>query len=310
MNTDYHIPVMLKECLEGLNIKPNGIYIDVTLGGGGHTRAIAGQLVTGKVYAFDQDIDAINRTPSDSKIQTIQSNFNNIKKFMRFYGISQIDGLLADLGVSSHQIDTPERGFSYRFPEEKLDMRMSSEAELTAAKILNTYTEGDLHKLFGIYGEIKNAKTLAAAVVRARISKPYEIIQDLIDAINHLIPFKLRAKYLAQVFQALRIEVNQEMAVLEEMLMQSSELLKPGGRLVVMAYHSLEDRLVKNFVQKGKFRGEVEKDLYGNDIKPFDLVERKAITASEEEIALNNRARSAKLRIAERIESKWQRTVS
>jgi 16S rRNA (cytosine1402-N4)-methyltransferase len=310
MTTDYHIPVMLSECLEGLNILPNGIYVDVTLGGGGHTRAIAERLIGGKVYSFDQDLEAIERTPSSDRIQTIQSNFKNIKKFLRLYGVTKIDGLLADLGVSSHQIDTPERGFSYRYPEEKLDMRMASDGELTAAIILNTYSEADLHKLFGIYGEIKNAKTVAAAVVRNRIQKEYAIIQDLLDAIGHLVPFKLRAKYLAQVFQALRIEVNQEMAVLEEMLIQSVELLKPGGRLVVMAYHSLEDRLVKNFVQKGKFKGDVEKDLFGNDIKPFDLVVRKAIIATDEEIARNNRARSAKLRIAERIESKWRKIQS
>jgi 16S rRNA (cytosine1402-N4)-methyltransferase len=310
MNTDYHIPVMLAECLEGLAIKPNGIYVDVTLGGGGHTKAIASQLTTGKVYAFDQDIDAIQLTPATATIQPIQSNFSYIQKFLKLYGITQIDGLLADLGVSSHQIDTPARGFSYRYPQEPLDMRMANGAQVTAATILNTYSENDLHKLFGMYGEVKNAKTLAQAVVRARVQKEFVIIQDLLDAIGHLVPFKVRAKYLAQVFQALRIEVNQEMQVLEQMLVQAADLLKPGGRLVVMAYHSLEDRLVKNFVQKGKFKGEVEKDMFGNDIKPFDLVHRKALVATDLEIGINNRARSAKLRVAERIASKWQKTVS
>lgn len=306
--SEYHIPVMLSECLEGLNINPEGIYVDVTLGGGGHTRAIAEKLTTGKIYAFDQDDEALAQTPASDKIQPIKSNFSNIRKFLRLYGVTKIDGLLADLGVSSHQIDTPERGFSYRFPEEKLDMRMSASVEITAATILNSYNEAQLHKMFGMYGEIKNAKTLSASVVRARIQKEYVIIQDLIDAIEHLIPYKLRAKYLAQVFQALRIEVNQEMQVLEEMLYQTAEIIKPGGRLVVMSYHSLEDRLVKNFVQKGRFRAEVEKDLYGNDIKPFEVINRKPIEASEEEVLRNKRARSAKLRVAERIESKWQRT--
>ena len=304
----YHVPVMLSECLEGLNIKPDGIYVDVTLGGGGHTMAIAARLTTGKLYSFDQDDEALANVTASDVLQPIKANFQNIKKFLRLYGVSKIDGLLADLGVSSHQIDTPERGFSFRFPEEKLDMRMNADSEITAATILNTYSEEELHKMFGIYGEIKNAKTLGLAVVRARVQKEYETIQDLLDAIGHLVPFKVRSKYMAQVFQALRIEVNQEMQVLEDMLMQSAELLKPGGRLVVMSYHSLEDRLVKNFVQKGKFKGDVEKDMFGHDIKPFDVIGRKPVMASEQEIAQNNRARSSKLRVAERIESKWQRT--
>lgn len=304
----YHVPVMLSECLEGLNIKPDGIYVDVTLGGGGHTMAIAARLTTGKLYSFDQDDEALANVTASDVLQPIKANFQNIKKFLRLYGVSKIDGLLADLGVSSHQIDTPERGFSFRFPEEKLDMRMNPDSEVTAATILNTYSEEELHKMFGIYGEIKNAKTLGLAVVRARVQKEYETIQDLLDAIGHLVPFKVRSKYMAQVFQALRIEVNQEMQVLEDMLMQSAELLKPGGRLVVMSYHSLEDRLVKNFVQKGRFKGDVEKDMYGHDIKPFDVIGRKPVMASEQEIAQNNRARSSKLRVAERIESKWQRT--
>lgn len=304
----YHIPVMLSECLEGLNINPEGIYVDVTLGGGGHTMAIAEKLTTGKLYSFDQDDEAIANVTPSAVLQPVKSNFKNIKKFLRLYGVTKIDGLLADLGVSSHQIDTPERGFSYRYPEEKLDMRMSADSALDAAQILNSYSESDLHKMFGMYGEIKNAKTLAAAIIRGRVEKEFVIIQDLLSSVEHLIPYKTRAKYLAQVFQALRIEVNAEMSVLEEMLMHTADLLKPGGRLVVMSYHSLEDRLVKNFVQKGRFKGDVEKDMYGHDIKPFEVVGRKPVMASEQEVLENKRARSAKLRVAERIESKWQRT--
>jgi len=307
-NSDYHIPVMLKECVDALDIKPDGVYVDVTLGGGGHTNEILSNLTTGKLYSFDQDDEALVNVEASEVLQPVKSNFRNIKKFLRFYGVTQVDGLLADLGVSSHQIDAPERGFSYRFPEEKLDMRMSQDATLTAAEVVNTYSEQDLHKIFGIYGELKNAKTLSAAVVRGRIGGDYETIQDLLDAIQDLISAKFRAKYLAQVFQALRIEVNEEMKALEEMLLQAGELLKPGGRLVVMSYHSLEDRLVKNFIQKGKFKGDVEKDFYGNDIKPMKAITRKPVMATDEEIARNKRARSSKLRVAERIESKWQRT--
>lgn len=307
---DYHVPVMLKECIDALEIKPEGIYVDVTLGGGGHTRLILSNLTTGKLYAFDQDDEALERMQSSDTLQTVKSNFRNIKKFLRFYGVNQIDGLLADLGVSSHQIDAPERGFSYRFPEEKLDMRMSQDGEVTAATVLNTYSEKELHKIFGIYGEVKNAKSLSVAVVRGRVNGDYNTIQDLLDAIEDVVSKKFRAKYLAQVFQALRIEVNEEMKALEEMLVQAGELLKPGGRLVVMSYHSLEDRLVKRFIQQGKFHGQVEKDFYGNDIKPMKAITRKPVMATEEEILRNKRARSAKLRVAEKIESEWQRTES
>lgn len=298
MDKEYHIPVMLDECLEGLAIDPTGIYVDVTLGGGGHSRAIAEKLTTGTLYSFDQDDDAINNIKGFDGIVPVKSNFRHLKKYLRMHGVKQIDGLLGDLGISSHQIDTPERGFSYRFPEEALDMRMSQDGDLTAAQVLNAYSEKDLHKIFGIYGEIKNAKSLAAAVVRYRVGREYVIIQDLLDATDDLISKKFRSKYLAQVFQALRIEVNQEMKALEEMLLQTAEVIKPGGRLVVMSFHSLEDRLVKNFIQKGKFKGDVESDFYGNKIKPFDAVTRKPVMATDQEIAENKRSRSAKLRIA------------
>ena len=302
---------MLQECIDGLEIKPEGIYVDVTLGGAGHSRLIASKLTTGTLYSFDQDDDAIANASGIENLVPVQANFEHIKKYLRLNGVTKVDGILADLGVSSHQIDCPERGFSYRYPEEKLDMRMSNQISLTAADVLNEYSEHELHKIFGIYGELKNAKSLAAAVVRGRVGNGYETIQDFLDATEDFISKKTRAKYLAQVFQALRIEVNQEMQVLEEMLYQTADVLNPGGLLVVMSYHSLEDRLVKNFIQKGKFKGEVEKDFYGNPIKPFEQVTRKPVTATEDEIARNKRARSAKLRIAKRInEDKWQRTQS
>lgn len=308
-NNDYHIPVMLQECIDGLEIKPEGVYVDVTLGGAGHSRLIASKLTTGTLYSFDQDDEAIANASGIDNLIPVKANFAHLRKFLRLHGVTKVDGILADLGVSSHQIDCPERGFSYRYPEEKLDMRMSTQISLTAADVLNTYSEQELHKIFGIYGELKNAKSLASAVVRGRISSEYVIIQDFLDATEDFISTKTRAKYLAQVFQALRIEVNQEMAVLEEMLFQTAEVLNPGGLLVVMSYHSLEDRLVKNFIQKGKFKGELEKDFYGNPIRPLEQVNRKLIVASDTEIARNKRARSAKLRIARRIdEDKWQRT--
>lgn len=308
-NSSYHIPVMLQQCIEGLEIKPGGTYVDVTLGGAGHSRLIASKLTTGTLYSFDQDDEAIVNASGIENLVPVKANFGHLKKFLRLNGVKKVDGILADLGVSSHQIDCPERGFSYRYPEEKLDMRMSTQISLTAADVLNTYSEKDLHKIFGIYGELKNAKGLASAVVRGRVSQDYEVIQDFLDAAEGFISVKTRAKYLAQVFQALRIEVNQEMHVLEEMLFQSAEVLNPGGLLVVMSYHSLEDRLVKNFIQKGKFKGELEKDFFGNPIRPLEQVNRKLITASDEEIATNKRARSAKLRIARRIEEEeWQRT--
>lgn len=296
--TDYHNPVMLQECIEGLNIKPDGIYVDVTFGGGGHSREILKHLGPGgRLLAFDQDADAQKNLPKDDRLTFIDQNFRYLKNNCRLQGAISADGILADLGVSSHQFDQPERGFSIRFDAE-LDMRMDQGGHLTAKEVVNTYSEEQLHRIFGIYGEIKNAKTLAHTLITQRLNKPIETVEDLKNAISKLIPKGKENKYLAQVFQALRIEVNQELEALKEFLEQSVDVLKTQGRLVVMSYHSLEDRLVKNFIAKGKFQGEVEKDFFGNQIKPLASLTRKAIVASEKEIKLNNRARSAKLRIA------------
>jgi 16S rRNA (cytosine1402-N4)-methyltransferase len=296
--SNYHNPVMLQECIDGLAIKPNGTYVDVTFGGGGHSREIMKHLgEDGKLVAFDQDVDAQANVIDDSRFELIDQNFKYLKNFCRLHGAIPADGILADLGVSSHQFDKAERGFSTRFDAE-LDMRMDQGADKTAKDVINNYTEAELHRIFGMYGEIQNAKTLARTVVTARLNKPINTIADLKSAIAVLIPRGKENKYLAQVFQALRIEVNQELEALEEFLKQSVEVLAVGGRLVVMSYHSLEDRLVKSFIAKGKFSGELEKDIYGNDDRPYEAVSRKAITATEDEIKLNNRARSAKLRIA------------
>jgi len=296
----YHVPVMLQECIDALAIKPDGVYVDVTFGGGGHSREILKHLSErGRLLAFDQDADAQQNIPKDDRLTFIDQNFRYLKNNCRLHAAPTVDGILADLGVSSHQFDQPERGFSTRFDAD-LDMRMDRSQELTAEKIINSYSEDDLHRIFGIYGEIKNAKTLAKTIVSARLNSSIKTSAELKEAIVNLIPKKKENKYLAQVFQALRIEVNQELEALQEFLIQSAEILKTGGRLVVMSYHSLEDRLVKNFIAKGKFSGEVEKDFYGNEIKPLQAVTRKAVTASEEEIKQNSRARSAKLRVAEK----------
>jgi len=289
---------MLQECIEALDIRPNGTYVDVTFGGGGHSREIMKHLgEDGRLLAFDQDADAQQNKIADDRFEFIDQNFRYLKNFTRLHNAIPVDGILADLGVSSYQFDQAERGFSIRFDAE-LDMRMNQSSTLTAKEVVNTYSEADLHRIFGIYGEIKNAKSLAKTIVTARLNGPLNTVADLKNAINSLIPKGKENKYLAQVFQALRIEVNQELEALKDFLIQSAEVLVSGGRLVVMSYHSLEDRLVKNFIAKGKFSGEVEKDFYGNDQKPFDAISRGAITASEEEIKINNRARSAKLRIA------------
>ena len=289
---------MLQECIEALDIKPNGTYVDVTFGGGGHSREIMKHLGKGgRLIAFDQDADAQRNAISDDRFVFVDQNFRYLKNFCRLHGAIPVDGILADLGVSSHQFDEADRGFSIRFDAE-LDMRMNQASELTAKQVVNTYAEADLHRIFGIYGEIQNAKSLARTIATARLNGPLNTIADLKNAIAGLIPRGKENKYLAQVFQALRIEVNQELEALKDFLNQSAEVLGAGGRLVVMSYHSLEDRLVKNFIGKGKFSGEVEKDFYGNDQKPLEAVSRGAITANEEEIKENNRARSAKLRIA------------
>ena len=296
--SEYHNPVMLRECIEGLNIKPDGVYVDVTFGGGGHSREILKNLnADGRLLAFDQDADAQNNLPKDDRLTFIDQNFRYLKNNCRLQGAIPADGILADLGVSSHQFDQPERGFSIRFDAD-LDMRMDQAGILTARDVINTYTEDQLHRIFGIYGEIKNAKTLAKTLITSRLNASIVTVEDLKRVIAKLIPKGKENKYLAQVFQALRIEVNQELEALKEFLEQTVDVLKPGGRLVVMSYHSLEDRLVKNFIARGKFHGDVEKDFFGNQIKPLQSLLRKAIVASDEEIKLNNRARSAKLRIA------------
>jgi 16S rRNA (cytosine1402-N4)-methyltransferase len=296
--SDYHQPVMLQECIEALNIKPDGIYVDVTFGGGGHSREILKHLgPQGRLLAFDQDADAQKNLPNDDRLTFIDQNFRYLKNNCRLQGAISADGILADLGVSSHQFDQPERGFSIRFDAD-LDMRMDQAGKLTASDVVNNYTEEQLHRIFGIYGEIKNAKSLARTLVTVRLNKSIQTVAELKNAIGALIPKGKENKYLAQVFQALRIEVNQELEALKEFLEQSVDVLKSQGRLVVMSYHSLEDRLVKNFIAKGKFHGEVEKDFFGNQIKPLESLTRKAIVASEKEVKENNRARSAKLRIA------------
>ncbi len=303
--TDYHNPVLLADCLDGLNIQPNGTYVDVTFGGGGHSRAILERLGPGgRLLAFDQDPDARAEAAmfQDKRLTFVAANFRNLKRYLRLYGVREVNGILADLGISSHQIDTPERGFSTRY-DAGLDMRMNQQADRTAADVINRADAETLHKILGMYGEITNARTAANAIDSARANRPILTVNDLKAVLQRYAPRGKENKYFAQVFQALRIEVNEELAVLEEFLTQVPELLAPGGRLVVMAYHSLEDRLVKNFIGKGKFSGEVEKDLFGNEIKPLRALTRKPIEATDDEIARNPRARSAKLRIAERVKS-------
>jgi 16S rRNA (cytosine1402-N4)-methyltransferase len=301
MENNYHVPVLLNECIEGLNIKPDGVYVDVTFGGGGHSREILSKLgKNGILIAFDQDPDAQRNKIDDPRFLFVDQNFAFLKNNLRLLGYKQVDGILADLGVSSHQFNVPERGFSTRF-ESSLDMRMDKQGKLTAADVLNTYTEEKLHKIFGIYGEVKNAKSLARAVVTYRTGKQILTLADFKAAAGAHIPKGKENKYMAQVFQALRIEVNAEIEVLENFLMQTADVLNTGGRLVVMSYHSLEDRPVKNFIAKGKFRGEVEKDFFGNEEKPFKAITRKAVVAEGEELERNSRSRSAKLRIGEKL---------
>ena len=300
--TDYHQPVLLQACIDGLNLQPGGTYVDITFGGGGHSREILNRLEGGRLFGFDQDVDARANAQAigDSRLTFVASNFRNIKRYLRLHGVKQVDGILADLGISSHQIDTPERGFSTRFDAD-LDMRMNQQADRTARQVINDYTEAELHRILGMYGEITNARTAASAIVSARSNRPIKTINELKAALQRYAPRGKENKFFAQVFQALRIEVNEEMQALEEFLEQVPELLKPGGRLVVMSYHSLEDRPVKNFIAKGKFQGEVEKDLYGNELKPLRSITRKPIEATPDEVARNPRARSAKLRIAEKL---------
>jgi 16S rRNA (cytosine1402-N4)-methyltransferase len=298
----YHRPVMLEECIEALDIKATGVYVDATFGGGGHTMAILEKIKGGRLIAFDQDEDAKQQADriASRSFTFCQTNFRYIQKYLKLNGVNMVDGVLADLGVSSHQIDSPERGFSTRF-DGPLDMRMYRGASLTAAKVLNEYPEEELHKIFGMYGELKNARTVARAILQGRVTKKFSRTTDLKNALSAFAPKGRENKYFAQVFQALRIEVNEEMKALEDFLHQCGEVVEKGGRLVVLSYHSLEDRMVKNYINKGKVFGEVDKDFYGNEIKPFKAVNRKPIGASEEEIKYNPRARSAKLRIGERL---------
>lgn len=333
MDTVYHIPAMLKETIEGLDIKPNGVYVDVTFGGGGHSRAILdgmddmynvqctmykgqGTIDKGHLYSFDQDKDALQNAIEDARWTFVHSNFRYLRNWMDFYGVEQIDGLLADLGVSFHHFDCPERGFSFRFSA-PLDMRMNQTAKRTAADIVNSYSEEELAQVFRLYGELKNGRGIARNICRARGQKPIERTEDLVAAALNIkpgspgnpgdlgeldIPTSAK-KDLARLFQALRIEVNDEMGALREMLVAARDLLKPGGRIAILTYHSLEDRLVKNFLRSGNLEGEIEKDFYGNILSPFEIIE-KGRTACAEEVESNPRSRSAKLRVAEKRPNK------
>ncbi|MBW4359716.1 16S rRNA (cytosine(1402)-N(4))-methyltransferase RsmH [Flavobacterium taihuense] len=296
---EYHNPVLLHASVDGLNINPDGIYVDVTFGGGGHSKEILSRLgPNGKLFAFDQDEDALANALPDERFTLINENFRFIKRFLRFYGVKEVDGILGDLGVSSHQFDVPERGFSTRFDAE-LDMRMSQKNDLNAYRVVNEYDETNLKRVFLDYGELKNAPALARTIVEAREHQLIKTTDELKEVLAKYLPERVRNKILAQIYQAIRIEVNQEMDVLKEFLEQSLEILKPGGRLSVISYHSLEDRLVKRFIKNGMFEGEPERDFYGNFSVPFKTV-GKLIVPDSEEIKINNRARSAKLRIAEK----------
>ena len=296
---EYHNPVLLKETVDGLDIKQDGIYVDVTFGGGGHSKEILKRLgPNGKLFGFDQDEDALANALQDERFTLIHENFRYIKRFLRFHNIKSVDGILADLGVSSHQFDVPERGFSTRFDAD-LDMRMSKKNELDAYKVINVYDEANLKRIFLDYGELKAAQALAKTIIETREKKPIATTDELKTILSRFLPEQFKNKILAQIYQAIRIEVNQEMDVLKEFLEQSLELLKPEGRLSVISYHSLEDRLVKRFMKNGMFEGEPERDFFGNFSVPFKTI-GKLIVPSDEEIKSNNRARSAKLRIAEK----------
>lgn len=299
MAAQYHKPVLLEESVNGLVWNPQGTYVDLTFGGGGHSQAILNKLQGGKLFAFDQDEEAAANA-AGLALTFIRANFRHVKRFLKLYGVRQVDGILADLGVSSHQFDVPDRGFSTRF-DAALDMRMDQSAKLTARQIINEYSAAQLQEMFGRYGEIKNARSLARSIVSARINQPIQTVEDLKTILSKFAIRGREAKYFAQVFQALRIEVNDEMGALEEMLQQAVDLLVPQGRLVIISYHSLEDRLVKNLMAKGNLQGEVKQDFFGNIIRPLKTITRKPVVPSAEELMQNNRARSAKLRIAEKV---------
>ena len=295
----YHIPALLNETIDGLNIKPDGIYVDVTFGGGGHSKEILSKLgKNGILLGFDQDEDAVKNSIDDSRFIFVRSNFRYLKNFLRYHNIEKVDGILADLGVSSHHFDEAERGFSFRF-DGALDMRMNTKSPLTAAVLLNTYSEEQLADVFYLYGELHNSRKIARTIVNARSNAPFDRIFPFIEVLKPFFGREKEKKDMARVFQALRIEVNKEMDVLKSLLDQSLEVLNPGGRLVVLTYHSLEDRLVKNFFRSGNFEGKLEKDFYGNILSPMQAINNKVIVADEAEIARNPRARSAKLRVAE-----------
>lgn len=297
----YHIPALLTETVDGLNVKPDGVYVDVTFGGGGHSREIMRRLgKKGKLISFDQDLDAYANRIDDPRFVFVRSNFRYLKNFLRYHGIEKVDGVLADLGVSFHHFDVASRGFSFRMDGE-LDMRMNVKASQKASDVLNEYSEEDLTRIFRVYGELAQPQKMARAVVRAREEKPFVMVQDLLSVAENLIAKERAKKELACVFQALRIEVNQEMEALKQMLTQTSEVLKEGGRLSVLSYHSLEDRLVKNFMKTGNFDGKIEKDFYGNVIAPLKMTSNKVIVPSAEEVERNPRSRSAKLRVAEKL---------
>jgi len=296
----YHIPALLKESIDGLNIRPGGIYVDVTFGGGGHSMEILKNLKTGKLVAFDQDEDAALNAPKDDRLIFLDQNFRFLRNNLLFNKIEKIDGLIADLGVSFHQFDEPERGFTFR-QDAPLDMRMNKSSSITAADLLNNLEESELADILFKYGELTNSRRIAKEIAVARGSKQLKSVNDIIDVIGKLAPFRQEHKFYAKIFQALRIAVNHEMDYLKEMLRQALEVLNPGGRLVVITYHSLEDRLVKNFMRAGNFEGEEKKDFYGNVETPFRLINKKGTTPDDEEVARNNRSRSARLRIAEKI---------
>ena len=296
----YHIPALLKESIDGLNIQPGGIYVDVTFGGGGHSKEILKNLKSGKLIAFDQDEDASLNIPVDEKFLFLNQNFRFLKNNLKFNNINSIDGLIADLGVSFHQFDEPERGFTFR-QDAPLDMRMNKTGSVTAANLLKTMDEATLADIFYRYGELSNSRRIAREIVAARVVNPMTTVNDIIGTIGKLAPFRQEHKFYAKLFQALRIAVNHEIDYLQEMLEQALSMLNTGGRLVIISYHSLEDRVIKNFMKTGNFEGEMKKDFYGNVETPFRIINRKGTTPGEEEIAINNRARSARLRIAEKI---------
>lgn len=298
--TNYHRPVLLKESVDGLEIKPEGTYVDVTFGGGGHSREILSRLENGRLFGVDQDEDVLRNIPDDPRFTFIRHNFRFLKNFLKYHQVEQIDGLLADLGVSSHHFDAAERGFSFRF-DATVDMRMNQKSEFTARDVLNDYSEQELFRVLKDYGELKNAWKVAKRIVGYRNARSIKENRDLLDAVQEVVPKHQGHQFLAKLYQGIRIEVNHEMDYLKEMLEQALEFLGPGGRLVVISYHSLEDRLVKNFMRNGSFSEDEEIDLYGTKKSVFKLINRKVIVPSEEEIKTNNRARSAKLRIAEKI---------